>query len=88
MPIHVHFVPCRKRKPADDFEAAVQDVLGDCSINMRALAARSAEDTEAHVANYIAARLRLLPNRAKCEAMNDIHSILHKAEMALYDETV
>lgn len=75
-----------KRKPTDDFEAAVQGVLGDCSVNMKALAARSAEvDTEANVGNYVAARLRLLPKKIQCQAINEIHNVLHKAEMSLYE---
>lgn len=58
MPIDVFFKAYRKRKPTDDLEAAVQGVLGDRSVNVKALAARSAEvDTEANVGNYVAARL-------------------------------
>lgn len=53
---------------------------------MKALAARSAEvDTEANVGNYVAARLRLLPKKIQGQVINEIHNVLHKAEMSLYE---
>lgn len=68
-------MPRRKRKPTDDFEEAVQGVLGDCSLNMKALAARSGQvDTEANVGSYVAARLRLLPKKIQCQAINGAKS--------------
>lgn len=85
-PIHVLFPPCRKRKPTDDFEVPVKGILDDCSVNMKALVARSAEvDMEANVGNHVAAWLRLLPKKIQCEAINEIHNVLHKDEMSLYE---
>ncbi|XP_072142086.1 uncharacterized protein [Dermacentor andersoni] len=78
-----------KRRQSDSFDEAVKDVLGSCSATLLALKKKKEKpaptDDGDDTANWIAAKLRMLPNKKRCEVTFKIHKLLYEAEMEQYE---
>ncbi|XP_077523252.1 uncharacterized protein LOC144134164 [Amblyomma americanum] len=78
-----------KRRQSDSFDDAVKDVLRSCSAMLLELKKKNEmpapKDDSQEAAHWIAAKLRMLPHKKRCEVTFQIHKLLYEAEMEQYE---